>query len=569
MKLLNITLDGEYKGLRSDTFDFSGSQGRLLAFIGLNGSGKSQLLELIGETFSYLERYMRKDFKVKSTLGFQVSVIYSIIVEDGKSVLNYPIGLIPDLDEPDEQTLKVEILRSGKVTLSIKKEDTWQPISIEGCQFPIPRLVGYSSGLNENLQRSFMKTAVQFYDVMRIRGNRRKELAGEIDEAGVASINQRYLQRNKHIFSAPKDYDELNNLHLLKESDTPIPRNLFMDYDCCALLMVAFSILPSAEISSILAEVRHNVPTLIKLRYSLNVGIVGEDSIRDIKLLIRAGGDECVEGIGQRASDEQYDLYELDFLEGLITLDMRLDDVRERLININYGEPLRLFERLYKLQLLGVKNWGGNNLKKLRQTDFFETVKKPLKTKLPLSVERLELSDQQGNCINFDDLSDGEAQLIQILAAARIFRDEQALFILDEPETHLNPSWRTYFHQHLATANEVKEAWAESSQTILSTHSPFMISSLRKTDVYRFKRNDNGLIKMGQAENQTYGASFDVLIKEYFDLKSLISQTVVEDIKAHLPKNNLPEERRAALRWITDNIGESMEKAYLLRKLQD
>jgi predicted ATPase len=570
MKLLSITLDGEYKGLRSNTFDFSASQGRLLAFIGLNGSGKSQLLELIGETFSYLERYMRKDFKVKSPLGFQVSVIYSIIIEDGQRVLDYPIDLIPDLLDPNEQILKVEILYSGKVILSVKKDDIWHPISIEGCQFPIPRLVGYSSGLNENLQRSFMKTAVQFYDVMRIRGNRRKELAGDIDEAGVASINQRYLQRNKHIFSAPKDYDEdLNNLHLLKESDTLIPRNLFMDYDCCALLMVAFSILPSAEISSILAEVRHNVPTIIKLRYSLNVGIVGEDSIRDIKLLIRAGGDDCVEGIGQRASDEQFDLYELDFLQGFISLDMRRDDVRERLLDINYGEPLRLFERLYKLQLLGVKNWGGNNLKKLRQSDFFETVKKPLKTKLPLSVERLELSDQQGYCINFDDLSDGEAQLIQVLAAARIFRDEQALFILDEPETHLNPSWRTYFHQHLAKANEVGEAWTESSQTILSTHSPFMISSLRKTDVYRFVRNENNLITMNQAENQTYGASFDVLIKEYFDLKSLISQTVVEDIKSHLPSDDSQQEKLRAREWLIANIGESMEKAYLLRKLQD
>jgi predicted ATPase len=570
MKLLSITLGGEYKGLKPDTFDFSHSQGRLLAFIGLNGSGKSQLLELIGETFSYLERYMRKDFKTKSSLGFNISVTYTIENEDGAPILDYPIDLIPDLGAPNAQTLKVAILNSGQVTLNLKKADNWLPISIERCRFPIPRLIGYSSGLNENLQRSFMKNAVQFYDVMRIRGNRRKELSGKIDESDVASINQRYLQRNKHIFTAPKDYDEeLNNLHLLKESDTLIPRNLFMDYDCCALLMVAFSILPSVEINSILAEVRHNIPTLIKLRYSLNVGIVGEDSIRDIKLLIRAGGDECVEGVGRRTSDEQYDLYELDYLEGLITLDMRRDDVRDRLLDLNYGEPLRLFERLYKLQLLGVKNWGGDNLKKLRKSDFFETIKKPLKTKLPISVERLELSDQHGNCINFDDLSDGEAQLIQVLAAARIFRDEQALFILDEPETHLNPSWRTYFHQHLAKANKVGEVWTESSQTILSTHSPFMISSLRKTDVYRFERNDNGLITMNQAENQTYGASFDVLIKEYFDLKSLISQTVVEDIKAHLPKNNLPEERRAALTWITDNIGESMEKAYLVRKLQD
>ena len=119
MKLLSITLDGEYKGLRSNTFDFSASQGRLLAFIGLNGSGKSQLLELIGETFSYLERYMRKDFKVKSPLGFQVSIIYSIISDDGQRVLDYPIDFIPDLGDPKELMLKVGILYSGKVILSI------------------------------------------------------------------------------------------------------------------------------------------------------------------------------------------------------------------------------------------------------------------------------------------------------------------------------------------------------------------------------------------------------------------------------------------------------------------
>ncbi len=570
MKLLSITLDGDYKGLSSDTFDFSGSQGRLLAFIGLNGSGKSQLLELIGETFSYLERYMRKDFKVKSPLGFQVSVIYSITVEDGQSILDYPSDLIPDLIDPNEQMLKVDILHAGKVTLHFLDNDVWQPVSIKGCRFPIPRLVGYSSGLNENLQRSFMKNAVQFYDIMRVRGNRRKELAGDVNEEDVSKINHRYLKRNKHIFSIPKSPpDDEHNLYSLNESDTPIPRNLFMDYDCCALLMVAFSILPSEEINSILAEVQHSLPTLIKLKYSLRSGIAGEDAIRDIKLLIRAGGDNCLEGIGKRTSDEQYELYELDFLEGIISLDMRQDDVKARLLEENYGQPSRLFERLYKLQLLGVKNWGGDNRSKLKNCNFFETVKKPLKTKLPLSVERLELADEHGKCINFDDLSDGEAQFVQILMAARIFRDEQALFLFDEPETHLNPSWRTYFHQNLAKANAVNDVWTDSTQTILSTHSPFMISSLKKMEVYRFERDDNNIIRMNQAQNQTYGASFDVLIKEYFDLKSLISQTVVEDIKAHLPKDDSPDEKERAINWLTENIGESMEKAYLLRKLQN
>ena len=45
-----------------------------MAFIGLNGSGKSQLLELIGETFAYLEHYQRTGFKTRPSLGFLVSV---------------------------------------------------------------------------------------------------------------------------------------------------------------------------------------------------------------------------------------------------------------------------------------------------------------------------------------------------------------------------------------------------------------------------------------------------------------------------------------------------------------
>ncbi len=47
MRLFSLSLCGSYKGLKDQFFDFSYAQGN--AF-GLNGSGKSQLLELIGES---------------------------------------------------------------------------------------------------------------------------------------------------------------------------------------------------------------------------------------------------------------------------------------------------------------------------------------------------------------------------------------------------------------------------------------------------------------------------------------------------------------------------------------
>jgi len=39
-------------------------------------------------------------------------------------------------------------------------------------------------------------------------------------------------------------------------------------------------------------------------------------------------------------------------------------------------------------------------------------------------------------------LSDGEHQLIHTIGLCLLFRHEPALFLLDEPETHLNPDWR-------------------------------------------------------------------------------------------------------------------------------
>jgi hypothetical protein len=89
-----------------------------------------------------------------------------------------------------------------------------------------------------------------------------------------------------------------------------------------------------------------------------------------------------------------------------------------------------------------------------------------------------------------------------------------------------------------------------------------MISSLRRNNVFQFSRGDSGLIDMNVAQNETYGASFDVLIKDLFELRSLISQSVVDEIREQL-KNGDDQ----AKEWIEKNLGLSAEKAYLIRKL--
>jgi predicted ATPase len=558
LRLLRLEIVGSYKGLSDQSFDFSGSSDGILTFVGPNGSGKSQLLELIAEVFGYLERLKRSDFRVRKPLPFEIAMEYEIWAS---------------IDPEDLQTYWVSTDLAGGVDCQYLLNDEWLPCELDEIDLP-QHIVGYASGLNENLQRSFLKNAVQYFDVMLVRAARRKRLAGQLDEMQVSEAELTYLRRYPGIFKLDlaggfdeEAWDEGpmdGVLPSLSEKDTTIPSSIFLDYDCNALLMASLAILPRVQLDILFPDISYKFPEYICIQYDFRKVPVEEDAIRDIQQLVRVVGSDHVEGISDITSDALYDLYDLDHLAGVIHIDLAREGLREQLSERYYDSPIIFFEKLYKIQLLGVAFWHAADKKNLRRDDYFETVKKPLKGKLPLTITRFSLSDGS-DVIDFDDLSDGEAQLIQVLGAARIFGRDNTLFIFDEPETHLNPSWRTRFHKRLTSALG-QEGGVNTAQVLLSTHSPFLVSSLKRENVYRFERSDN-TVAMSPVERETYGASFDVLIKDFFGLSSLISQTAVDDIKQRLHDNSLSNEQRRE--WLEDNVGDSMEKAYLLRKLQD
>lgn len=551
MKLLTVEIKGEYKGLINQTFDFRNSTGNVLALVGRNGSGKSHLLELVAEIFAYIERYRRPEFRVRKPILFDAVIEYQVY---------------ESIDPPDLQTYRLTIDVSGQVWAErLDQDNIYRAITLDAATYP-EHIVGYSSGLNENLQRGFMKNAVQFFDVMRVRSNRRKKLADNIDELSVANINRYYLSRYRGIFYEPSEQSQIEDGYLsLKEADTRLPSLTFLDYDCNALLMASMALLPREEITELFPDIQYRFPKKVTLRYDLRKAPVEEDAIRDICKLIQVVGQSAVSGHSRPTTEEEYNVYELNFLAANVELDFSDGGLRERLSESYYNDPLIFFERLYKIQMLGVQSWDTSDKADLRDDGFEGCVKKPLKTMLPLSVVGFKLESAAGDVIDFDDLSDGESQLIQVVSAARIYRETRSLFILDEPETHLNPSWRNQFHQYLEKALKTDGQENLNVQVFLSSHSPFLVSSLQQENVYKFERSDNDVITMEPAPSQTYGASFDVLIKRFFGLDSLISQTAVEDIKQRLD-NSSREEARS---WLEENVGESMERAYLLRRLEE
>ncbi len=395
--------------------------------------------------------------------------------------------------------------------------------------------------------------------MIRVRANLKKELAlPEVDERATLAINERYLRRNPGIFAAEWGYPE-SGLFRLRETDTAIPRNLFLDYDCAALLIATLGMLRHADRDEVWNEIPFRHPARLVLRYDLRRQATASDNARDIKRLIELAGPNSCTPISPRTSEPEYELLELDYLAGDIEIDFQDAEVIRRMAD-NSRAPDQWFSALYKLQLLGVDEWSGIVKRELRRDNFQGHVEKPLKGKLPLSVQELWMSDSERS-VAFDDLSDGEVQLLLTLGAVRLFRDEETLFLYDEPETHLNPSWRTRFHLDFEKANEANG----KAQAIISSHSPFLVSSLPREAVFHFKKID-GVTDMTNPPGETFGASFDVLIKKHFNLRATISETAVQEIRERLADRQFTNQQK--LDWLEDSVGESMERSYLINKLR-
>lgn len=577
MRLLSLSLNGRYKGLNNQAFDFSESIGQAIALVGLNGSGKSQLLELIAECFAFLERAQRPDFKVKTPLGFGFTLEYQLH-DNNNGFGGLTWGPLSQFGSVINPKYRIEVAATGKAP-QVFACSNGERFLIPLDALPLPRVVGYSSGLNENLQRSFLKNANQLYEGLNTRARRRKQLKEiEIEhrysndeqrqlhyQQRIEELNERYLGRYPHLFS--QDVTEfgtgvdrvtyVNPLSLI-ETSLRSSTHVFLDYDSAQLAIASLVISNRQHLLQALEGITFNSPVLMKLEYDLKNWVVEEDLTRDIKKFIDDALRYNVEGIGPRTTDDEYEEFDLEYLRGKIELDFREARVTDFLAQSNLDSSLRMFERLYRIQQLGLKALDPKVRSELKNDNYFDSVKKPLKAKLPLAVKLLELADRDGRVVSYDDLSDGEAQLLQVLAVLTLFKDEQTLFLFDEPETHLNPAWRTHFYRFLQQALGPEN---ENGQVFVATHSPFMISSLHQQSVFMFNRNEDRSIVYRPPSEETYGASFDVLIKQFFGLESLISHSVVEEIR-----RRIREDEHGVVEWL-ETLGKSPEKAYLIKRL--
>ncbi len=137
--------------------------------------------------------------------------------------------------------------------------------------------------------------------------------------------------------------------------------------------------------------------------------------------------------------------------------------------------------------------------------------------------------------ITFSQLSEGEQQLLTVLGLMRFTHEDESLFLLDEPDTHLNPIWKLRYFDEIEKVVKLRDAEAKSnSQLIITTHDPLMIGSLRKEQV-RILKCDKATVKVTEPEEHPQGMGFAGLLKsELFGLRS----TVDTETRRRLDRRN-------------------------------
>jgi predicted ATP-dependent endonuclease of OLD family len=174
-------------------------------------------------------------------------------------------------------------------------------------------------------------------------------------------------------------------------------------------------------------------------------------------------------------------------------LDFFMSDITKHAFIHEFGTAQDFFEQIYELMSLNLIS-----STKSRQHTVFSIPESELKV----------LVDNPPAETVYLNLSDGEHQFIQIYTALVLFARQDSIFLLDEPESHFNPAWRAKF---VLIMDELLDKKQKSSEFLISTHSPYLVSACKKRNVYKFTRNSEGKgVDYEPLIDETYGASFDV-----------------------------------------------------------
>lgn len=548
MKLLRVKILGQnFRSLPANVdyvFNDTLTENKLSTkvFAGLNGSGKSNFLELIAEIFYYLERTQlngtTKSYSENKNFGFEIEYLIPKTKKDFHVVeFSSNNQEILNLDKDFDHDIHVKITKDldGKLEMSISEyeKNDFKTIYDYFAHFLPSKIIAYTSGQNELLSNPFIRLRYHYFN--------------ELQNTSLSLYNRRMYfvdeESNYSIFVA--------NMLLGKEKPLTYLKKIF------------------------------GVEDLYSFRITVNYKTRNKS---DEQLLQNKLG--LLEPLKACASS-----WKNDIVNKVLVLDFVVNEATHQAFKHYYKSAFQLFQVFYELQSLNllvdkqdVRKFVVNASKVLNVSD---ELSKPDPSDLIFRIEKIrikkvpkKITEKDNNKpIYYKALSDGEHQLNEVIGSVMMMENEGSLFLMDEPDTHFNPKWRAKMVTMLnqVSGNEYDQDGnperIRQHEVIMTTHSPFIISDNQKEDVYKFEReiisqkdiNDPEIehhfekLNLKNPEYQTYGSSVGFVLETIFDRDLTISDYSNEelnDLKASI--KTLEDVKRVKKELL--KFGESIEK---------
>lgn len=500
-----------------------------LCLVGPNGAGKSQFLQVIAEAFqSVFHACVQEQERAEGNESLQFEIEYVI----------HP--------KPTDPPVFVRLSRRAdgkrRPMLKVHRKDGLEwiecPLDQPATHQLLPsRVIGYTSGGNETLSLPFLLSR-----------------SGYSDAVAEQALNSDASERKKTV---------------------PDTRLMLVDYGTHLEVLVANLILGSVEQREVLLreaklEELHSFRCVIQLAHSAVRRVPGHLSARTKRKGVQLTSEleDYIDYLKRCATCYSYnDKSETYVFDYLVT-----DETREAFKSF-WSEPIAVYSALHKISMLNdlaiPKVARHRLLRDIKSRRFASRLPEPQDEQRVFRFEQVCFRPKVGDgVVDYVSLSDGEHQHVQILGTMCMASFVNVLFLLDEPESHFNPQWRVKFISRLTdlpTANGKRaDAGAHSAlqDCILTTHAPFVPSDMSRARVFIFKKSQEG-VQVRSPATETFGATFDIILEECFDVRPPISEVSRRKIKELMDCHDTAEVQAGIAR-----LGDSVEKVFLMDHLR-
>jgi len=215
----------------------------------------------------------------------------------------------------------------------------------------------------------------------------------------------------------------------------------------------------------------------------------------------------------------------------------RLQDIALAPVDISRSVPTSIwnkktleFKYLYVKDIAALRRLVGNQA----PAQFFRDLESTYVSELIEEVRiRVRLKKNDGS-VTFRELSEGEQQLLTVLGLLRFTAENESLFLLDEPDTHLNPRWCVDYLSYLKSFVGQNNDGQDNSHIVLTTHNPLAIAELVKEQVQiLYRQADNRTVRAENPAVDPKGMGFaGIVTSDMFGLGTSLDKATNDDLLA-------------------------------------